>query len=384
MGGALGLSPLNLAVAEAQESPAVSDSPAPEIPVAPSPSSELQSPEVPPVAAESAQPKEKKLKDTLRIRGRLQSGWQMTVDNNTGSWSDSFYLRRARLDGRWTPVDWAKLVLEMQFDLADGLEARDVYGEFSFAPWLNLTLGHFKKPFSRLRLMSPYDLVIPDRGLLDDQVVGDTKYGGFGARDIGAMLSGELEGGLTLYKDPLKFSWDLGVFNNLPTEGNYHRDLVARAQLRLFKGLVLATNASFKFYEESSQAKSASMLGGDLKWELDPFRLQLEGAFGDNVNTGSKLWGAHAIASYEIPLKGLAFEWMDAWILTPALMLEAFDPDISANEDLDLRAAAALNLDLTQQIRLVLSLDKIWTDIQASNSALPDPLTLKLQSNLRF
>lgn len=340
------------------------------------------SPQVTPKPANDK--KSEKKPEVLRIRGRIQTGWQLTADSNTGSFSDNFYLRRARLDARWMPLDWAKLVLELQLNL-DGVEARDVYGEVNVYDWFDLTVGYFKKPFSRLRMMSPYDLLIPQRGLLDENVVGNTKYGGFGARDIGAMITGDVEGPV-MYKDPLKFSYALGAFNNLPTESNYHRDVVARAQLRLFKGLVLAANGSFKFYEESGNFKSASVLGGDIKWELDPFRLQVEGAFGDNVNTGTRLWGAHAIASYDIPFAPLAelAPWAADWTLIPAVMFEAFDPDVTANEDLDLRLAAALNLDLNEHVRIVLGVDKVWNDIQASNSALPDPLRVQLQTNLRF
>ncbi len=329
--------------------------------------------------------KEKKAKDeTLRIRGRLQGGWQLTADSNTGSFSDNFYLRRARIDGRWTPLDWAKVVLEIQLSL-NGVEARDVYGQIKLNSWLDLTLGHFKKPFSRLRMMSPYDLVIPQRGLLDENAVANTKYGGFGARDIGMMLSGDVEGP-TLYQDPLKFTYALGAFNNLPTESNYHRDIVARAQLRLFKGLVVAANSSFKFYEESSNLKSVALYGGDIKWELDPFRLQIEGAFGDNVNTNTRLWGAHALASYDIALSPLAelAPWAAEWTLVPALMFEVFDPDVAANDDMDLRLAAALNLDINPQVRLTLGVDKVWADITATNSALPDPIRVQLQTQLRF
>ena len=323
--------------------------------------------------------------ETLRIRGKLQTGWEIVGDSNTGAWSDSFYLRRARIDGKWQPFDWAKLVLELEMDLARGLRARDAYGEFELIPGLELTLGNFKKPFSRLRMMSPWDLPVPERGLLDQYVVDDTKYGGFGARDLGLMLHGEGLGP-KLFGDKLKANWYLGAFNNLPTENNYHRDLVARGQLRLYKGLVLAANGSFKFYQEANLAKSASMLGGDIKWELGDFLLQLEAATGDNVNSGTRLWGAHLISTYQLSLQPLA-TWLPAladWHLTPALMLEAFNPDLQAPNDLDLRLAAALNLDLGEQVRLVLALDKVWTDVYASNSALPDPITLRLQTNLRF
>jgi hypothetical protein len=326
-------------------------------------------------------PKEKA--ETLRLRGRLQTGWQLNADTSTGTWSESVYVRRARLDGRWTPTDWVKLMLEMQLDL-DGVEARDVYAEFSFMPELEATVGYFKKPFSRLRMMSPYDLLIPDRGLLDANVVRNTKYGGFGARDLGLMLSGAVEGP-TLWADPLKLTYSAGVFNSLPNQTNGYRDVVARAQLRLFKGLVVAANSSFKFYNEANALKTAAVWGGDIKWELGDFRLQLEGAFGDNVNTATRLWGAHALAGYALPIgHWMPFDFSRAWILTPALTVEVYDPDVQAHEDLDLRLAAALNLDVNDQVRLVLSADQTWNDVQATTSTLPDPLTVRLQTNLRF
>jgi hypothetical protein len=313
----------------------------------------------------------------LRLRGRIQTGWELDADNNTGNWTDSLFVRRARIDARWKPFDWVKLNLELE--LANKVAARDVYAEFKINESLELQVGRFKKPFSRLRMMSPWDLLIPDRGLLDRAAIDDTKFGGFGARDYGLMASGELEADENMpkiLKDPLKFSWSLGAFNSLPGESGYHRDIVGRSQLRLFKGLVLAIDGSFKVYEEST-LKTGLLLGADLKWEWDPFRLQLEGAWGDNLNQGGKLWGSHATASWDFKLN------QDVHLI-PALMLEVFDPDTAQNDDWDLRLAAALNLDINKNIRLILSLDKTWQDITASQSALPDPLKLLLQTNLRF
>jgi hypothetical protein len=329
-------------------------------------------------AAAKTEKSAKKEAQTLRLRGRIQTGWELDADNNTGNVSDSFFIRRARVDARWMPLDWVKLVLELEF--ADKIGARDVYGEFQLHEAVALQVGRFKKPFSRLRMMSPWDLLIPDRGLLDRAVIDDTKYGGFGARDYGLMVSGELEAPQDfpqISSDPLKLSWWLGGFNNLPNETNYHRDAVVRTQLRLFKGLVLAIDGSLKLYEEASSTKTAALLGADLKWEWDPFRLQLEGAWGDNVNQGGKLWGSHATASWTFALN-------EEINLIPALMVEVFDPNMSQADDLDLRVAAALNLDLRENIRLILSLDKTWQDLTASQSALPDPLKLTLQTNLRF
>ncbi|PIQ28314.1 hypothetical protein COW36_04230 [bacterium (Candidatus Blackallbacteria) CG17_big_fil_post_rev_8_21_14_2_50_48_46] len=312
--------------------------------------------------------------ETFRIRGRIQTGWELLADNNTGAWSDELYVRRARLDGRWKPFDWVKLVLELEF--AKNVASRDVYAEFKLNPDLELTVGRFKKPFSRLRMMSPWDMLIPERGLLDQHAIDDTKYGGFGARDYGVMLAGDLWGP-TFWQDPLKFSWNLGAFNSLPGDTGYHRDFVARGQLRLFKGLLLAVDGSVKLYEESAQLKTASLWGADLKWEWDPFRLQIEGALGDNVNQGSKLWGAHSIVSWEFPLS-------ENLKLIPALMFEVFDPDLSRNQDFACRFAGALNLDIYENIRVLLSVDKTWQELGAAESSLPDPLQVLLQTNLKF
>lgn len=324
----------------------------------------------------------KTAKDAFKLHGRLQTGWQLTGDTRTGSWADSLYLRRARLGAEWEALDWVKLNLELKLALT-GIELRDTFARLKLPHGLGLRLGYFKKPFSRLRMMSSFDLAIPERGLLDDNVVKNTKYGGFGNRDLGLMVDGDFDGP-SLWQDPLKFSYALGLFNNLPTDSNYHRDLVGRAQLRLFKGLVLAANGSFKFYAESDSAKTAALFGGDLKWELGDFRMQLEGAVGDNVNLGSRLWGAHTTLSYRVPLAGLNQDWLADWVLTPAIMAEAFDPDLSASDDLDLRLAAALNLDLNANLRVVLGIDRTWSDVQAGNSAIPDPVRILLQTNLRF
>lgn len=310
--------------------------------------------------------------EDLRIRGKLQTRWQLNGSDSNG-WSENLSVRRARIDGKWTPYDWVKLMLELEF--TDGVEAKDLYAEFDVMKDLSITVGSFKKPFSRVRLMSPWELLIPERGLFDAQVTQRTRYGGFGARDVGLMLSGETLGP-KLLDDPLKLKYDLGGFSSPPSADNPYRDLVGRAQLRVFKGLVVAFNSSYKIYQENS-LQTAIIMGGDLKWEWDPFKLQVEGAWGDNVNTGGQLWGSHATLSYEIPLP-------QKLLLTPALMLEAFNEDASQATTLDWRLAAALNLDLNKQVRFVLSLDKTWENVGDSTGSNSNPLSLQLQNNLVF
>lgn len=366
LGCGLLLSPLAVSAQEAEAPPLPE-----EITAAPLPET---LPAATPAASPTARPGE--IVPGLRLRGRLQTGWELNSSETSGSWSDGFFVRRARIDGRWMPFDWTKLNLEIELARSGGVRARDVYAAFEVLPDLELTVGRFKKPFSRLRMSSPFDLWIPERGLLDANAVDNTPYGGFGARDYGVMISGALKGP-ALLGDPLKFSYDLGAFNALPGDADYHRDFVGRAQLRLFKGLVVATNGTLKYYESAGSLKQAFLLGGDLKWELGDFLLQLEGAYGSNVSLGGFLGGAHATAAYTLPL------W-DDMALTPAVMLEVFDPSNAAGEDADLRLAAALNLDLNAQIRVVLSLDKTWEDVLASSATQANPLQMRLHTNLRF
>lgn len=326
----------------------------------------------------------------LRLRGRIHTGWQLTGNESTDTWSDSFYIRRARIDGRWTPNDWSKLNLELEFS-RDTFRVRDAYAEFRVwqtadqAQELDLTIGQFKKPFSRIRLMSPWDLDVPERGLMNEFVAKGTRFGGFGDRDVGLMLSGSWLGPRWLNQDKLKLQYALGGFNSLPTEAEFYRDLVGRTQLRLFKGLVLALNGSLKFYDDQG-FRSAFVWGGDAKWELGDFKLILEGAHGDNLNSGGKLWGAHATAAYALSLPP---EWLGGFFeaprLTPALMLEAFNPEATQLRELDWRLAAALNLDLNDQLRLVLGIDKTWENLAASDrSGLANPTRINLQTNLAF
>lgn len=322
--------------------------------------------------------KAEQVTDSLRIRGKLQTQWQLN-GSDTGAWSDALLVRRARIDGTWRPYDWAKLMLEIE--MADGIEARDLYMRFEPFDGFDITVGSFKKPFSRIRMMSPWDLLIPERGLMDAQVTRRTRYGGFGARDMGLMVSGTVLGPAML-EDPLKLKYSLGTFSSLPGVDNPYRDIVGRTQLRLFKGLIVAVNASHKFYNENG-LKSGTLIGGDIKWEWDPFKLQVESAWGDNVNTGGKLWGGHATASYEIPFLN---DWkpFKKSQLIPALMFEAFNDNTESSATLDYRLAAALNFDLNKHVRFVLSVDKTWENVGDTETDTANPIRFQLQNNIAF
>lgn len=320
----------------------------------------------------------------LRLRGRAQVRWAATEQRFDEPRTDRFLLRRMRVDARWMAAEWLRLVAEL--DASDAVKAKDLYARLDLHDLLRVTAGQFKKPFSRLRMSSPFELVIPERGLLDRYVIGDSQYGGFGGRDTGLMASGTWEG-------PVKLRYWVGGFNNLLTARKYHRDYVGRAQIRLFKGLILAVDACHKRYDVEvndqlgvqTETRSATLLGADLRWTFRGFRLDLEAARGENVGTdpdleanrptinngvGNTLYGAHATVSYEVQV-------MSSLRLIPALMAEVFDPDDQQDEDRALRLAAAINADIGEHVRVVLAAERV--DKQVRYDA---PNTVFVQLNL--
>jgi hypothetical protein len=296
--------------------------------------------------------------DGLRLRGRLQARWALEDQLGDKPWADHLLLRRARVDARWQPNDMFRLVAEL--DLADRPKVKDMYARVELHPLARVTAGRFKKPVSRLKMQSPFDLVVPERGLLDRYAVANSYYGGYGGRDNGVMLSG-------VWKGPVKLRYYVGAFSNLLDDERYHRDYVGRIQVRILKGLVLGVSANHKQYDETDEigdpvaSGTLQFFAADLRVALGGFRLQLEGAYGDNagsdegtadvVNTGlatARLYGAHATASYRVELG-------ESVALVPAVMVEVFDPNDQAEKDRVLRLAAAVNAEIGDHLCITLA-----------------------------
>ena len=323
----------------------------------------------------------------VRVRGKLQTRLELidqsTLDRDRAGWTHYLDIPRARLDVRWDPSNRLRLVLEL--DAADGFSAagnggnggfaidqmlKDCYGEFRLGKKFFLRAGHFKKPFSRLRLRSPWDLLVPERGLLDQTFVGNLHLGdlagsgslqhagGYGDRDLGVMAGGRL-------KSLMDLRWSLGYFNALDFlsgRESGHRDVVARLEIRPIRWLSLALSASAKRFSVAASRQDfwVAMLGADAEISAGGFTLQLEAGYGDNPVLynrapagqadfhlgGGKFVGGHATVAYRIEIGP------DLW-LTPAVMGEVLEPTTAVSGE-GYRLAAALNLDFAAGPRLVL------------------------------
>ncbi len=302
----------------------------------------------------------------LRLRGRLQARWQLQ-EGAQDDLQHQFVLRRARIDGRWDAQDWLRVVLELEageglVDDAAGPVVKDAYGRLKFDRALVVHVGHFKKPFSRLKMTSAWDLLIPIRGALNGLAIADTRHGGFGGRDLGLMVSGRFQ-----WQGRLRYY--LGAFSGTDIatgQKENRKDYVARLQWRPFKGLEFSVNAAHKLFEQAGLDRTANLFGADLLWRFFDFHLQIEGAYGDNVEAraGHKLLGGHAIVAYRI---GLSADWS----LRPALMAEYLDPDSEVQWGKLLRFGGALNFDYRESLRVVLFAE-LATDRGRYESTLED------------
>jgi len=301
----------------------------------------------------------------LRLRGRLQTRFE-AEEKNDGGWTSAFRLRRARFDGCWLPAEGVRLVLEiegaslLEMENADTpyTELKDAYGRIEFDKALRVQVGHFKKPFSRLKMMSPFELFLPARGMLNRHAVARTAHGGYGGRDVGVMLSGR-------FKELARFRYFLGAFSGMGLQDGLeesHKDFVGRLQVRPFEGLRVAVNAAHKLYHDHAKEthNTANLFGADLRYKIEGFTLLLEGAYGDNVDAGPGhiLWGVHGTAAYELSLS-------DTLALIPAVMVEVFDPDDQVDGGRTLRIAGAINLDISEICRVILFVEGAGGDMQA-------------------
>ncbi len=321
--------------------------------------------------------------DTIRLRGRAIFRYELREREKFDGFSDEFELDRARFDLRFKPTDDLRLMLELE--LTSGVELKDAYARYDLHRAFRVQLGHFKKPFSALRMSSRWDLLVPRRGLIDDHVIGGSDFGGFGGRDAGLQVFGRLG-----KRKKVRFSYALGLFDGWelseaffrdpgdPNEDNTsHRDYVGRLQVDLLKMLTVGVSYNHKVARVAyapgvEQVRSFNAISADVAFVLAGLTLQVEGLWGTNPNAaaGHAMMGGHAILAYRIPI-------LDHFVLTPAFMGEVLDPDDEVEGKHAVRLVGALNFDIGKYTRVVLSAEGgmgelVWIQPEYTNWDQPD------------
>lgn len=214
---------------------------------------------------------------------------------------------------------------ELELELADVDEEgelapapRDVWLAFKAHRSLHFKAGQFKKPFSRLQLLSRRELPLIERGLYSTELVERTQ---FGDRDLGAQVVGKVGRGVSA-KLTLGAFTGVGL-NKAPSEAEA-RDLAARFELNVHDDI--SFGASMSRHRISAESDAVTGTGYTLDSELlfGPLRVVLEtGAGQDPRRFGLPVQaGATGFVSYRRQLGS-------KWALEPVVAGEVVVPDLS-------------------------------------------------------
>jgi hypothetical protein len=331
----------------------------------------------------------------------LQTRWTRVFDETSikdAQSNDGFALNRAFLRGTVHPYKWlsVKLLVDFaEFAYSNPQQALKLaYGEIK--PWkrLELTVGLFKRTYSLLELLPIAEYEFADTGPTDNLI----KLTQFGGRDVGVMVRG----------DPLpKRRWlhvYLGAFGGagegaegIPgTTGTANTGpdlaapsllLTARLQSRPIKHLTLGIDGAWRpngttdipNLPPQSQVTSGAATSADATYSNTYLELRAEWLYGDRTDLPTRVdartfMSAWGIAAVRFPVARV--------LAMPALRFEWLDADRQHPEGQRYLASAALNLDFTTHVRLLLDLSR--DELRAGTYPLATPPGVFSQSATVF
>ncbi len=358
---------------------------------------------------DSGRKKKKGKKDgkrALQIRAKIHTRWEMehynkeVLDPLTSEAteesvnSNEFKIQRARVKLIWEPNDWMMATLHLgNFQEASSLMTilLDAYIHISPFRYLQLRMGQFKKPFSRLELRGFGTLWTPERGVGNKLIVGSFDSGGtagdslqYGDRDLGLQLSGRLI-------KKIKLDYEMGVFNGTgplaPEELKRRRskDVVARMKVKPTKWIGVGVNGSLKFFDKDERTREISdpddsestvtqkilrhpgwAAGVDMLIKASGFRLHLEALLARDYRDPVHLRNSETYDGVsELEDNNLILDWLGIlsyrykfdveWKLAvePVFKMEILDPNTLYDKDLVFLYTPGFNVYLGEYFRLM-------------------------------
>jgi hypothetical protein len=310
----------------------------------------------------------------------------------------TFEVRRARIILDATLGDW--ISGRMQPDFGQGrVRLADAWINFAFARQVELRVGQFKKPFSRIELTSIAALPMIERGLrirhidaalLESAARGDMPVPGlmrdvpvlgehyqmleallYSGRDLGMALHGRL--------GPLAYT--AGVFNG---EGAERRDVTDRKSGAARVWLPASGGRPLSFGAAASYRETAAGVDGfayqlDAEWgraDAAGLRLLAEAATGENLALpGERFTGAQAVLSYRSPRRGARLAGVE-----PLLRVSYGDPSHTRARDEGWLLTPGLNLVLVPRARFSLN----WELYLPAAAAVQPASGLRAQAQVAF
>jgi len=256
-----------------------------------------------------------------------------------------FDIDRARFSLDFEIDDFIAAQLDVDVAQAPGL--KDAFVDIWLAQGARLRAGQFKKPFGRLKLLSPRKLPLARRGVVNDRIVEELAFGG---RDLGMMLHGKVVG--------VKYA--LGVFNGNGTalEQNPGKDAALTLRYDFTEALQLGLSGAFKYHNTPGvvRAKKAVFAGGvDMRFKTAALRW-----------TAEALWSQEGITSPQREQFGIVglmegvLELNPDYAIHPLVKIEYLDNNIYAGDNHAWAVTAGVNLHARDRVRVMFQGEKIW------------------------
>jgi hypothetical protein len=291
----------------------------------------------------------------ISLTGRLQTQLNTSTADSVYS---TFEHRRARLGADLAIDEWIEGRIEYNF-AAQRLE--DGWMNLALDPMLELQVGQFKKPFSRLELTSSSRIVPIEYGLrirgLDASaehylLLEENVYLG---RELGAQIHGTI--GMLGYA--------VGIFNGSDQNNRDHNDaksFAGRFNLKPFESapFELGAGASWRdvelvdtlderFTEEGLAVEIDALWGG---FRRPGLTLVAEVMQAENFATEDPMVGAQGIVSWFQPLDGGRVEGVE-----PLFRASYGDPTTELGDDSGILLTPGINVYFHGRNRLMLNFD---------------------------
>ena len=265
------------------------------------------------------QEQKEKQKEYNVVAGKLiQIGtWAQIRYRHDKSSLDTWDVRRARLDIRGDVTERFDYRLQAEFGVGQ-VKLLDALIGYKVNPYLKVTFGQFKIPFSQENLLNSAVLESINRSQVVEALVarGKDVIGNHNGRDIGVMASGRFSN-----KDnrPL-FDYAAGMFNGagvLPIDLNDQKDFVGRLVFYPIKNLTagaMVYSGEYTLPSDLTKKDTRQRIGGEFAYTTD--KISLRGEYIAGKDGAIKKDGGYLQAGYFImpqKLQGLfKFDTFDA------------------------------------------------------------------------
>lgn len=228
------------------------------------------------------------------------SGYTQVRYRQDKSINDTFDIRRARLDLKGDITERFDYRTQVEFGGTSGPFLLDATIGYKVNPYLKLTAGQFKIPFSQENLISSPKLETINRSQVVEALVarGTDVIGNQNGRDIGIQVSGSI----LPKKDYNQLDYAFGIFNGAginKVDTNEQKDFIGRLVFHPWKDLSVGGsyyNGRYTLTSSPARKDERDRLGAEFAYVHD--RLSLRGEYIQGIDGSTKKNGWYLQSGY--------------------------------------------------------------------------------------